>query len=387
MSRSACSRRKAWASATTNVTRRLVDAWSAATCSANERSAPRISSKSTGACRSGSSAGSEPGPACYGRGGDQPTVTDADVVLGRIDPAGFAGGSIALDPAAALDAIRRDVGRTLDMADADAARGIAEIVDETMASAARVHAVENGKDTSGRTMIAFGGAAPLQAARLAGPLGIRRVVIPVDAGVGSAHGFLDAPIAYEVVRTRLARLDALDRGVLDRMFADMRAEAEAVVRLGAPTGDLVETRTAYMRYRGQGHEIAAPLGRGPVDAAALRAAFDATYTALFGRIIPRLEIEAVTWTLALAQHRPPPGRAPVPVPGGKAVPIGTRRMVETETGGIVLADVYARATLVPGATIQGPAAIVESGTTTIVPTGHSARIDADFGIAIEGNAP
>ena len=139
----------------------------------------------------------------------------------------------------------------------EAARGIAEIVDETMASAARVHAVENGKDTAGRTLIAFGGAAPLHAARLAQKLGIRRVVIPPDAGVGSAHGFLDAPIAYEVVRTLLLRLDRLDhRRVWTRLFAEMRAEAEAVVRLGFPTGELAETRTAFMRYRGQGHEVA-----------------------------------------------------------------------------------------------------------------------------------
>ncbi len=153
------------------------------------------------------SAGSDPGPACYARGGAAPTVTDADVLLGRIDPAAFAGGKIALDPARATDAVRATIAAPLGMSVDEAARGIAEIVDETMASAARVHAVENGKDTAGRTLIAFGGAAPLHAARLAQKLGISRVVIPPDAGVGSAHGFLDAPIAYEVVRTLVLRLD------------------------------------------------------------------------------------------------------------------------------------------------------------------------------------
>ena len=253
------------------------------------------------------SAGSEPGPACYSRGGDQATVTDADVALGRIDPAGFAGGSITLDPAKAARAIAKSI--TLDMTEQEAARGIAEIVDETMASAARVHAVENGKDTAGRTMIAFGGAAPLHAARLAGKLGIDRVVIPPDAGVGSAHGFLDAPIAYEVVRTLVVRLGALDQHRIDTMFAAMRDETEAVVRLGAPTGDLQETRTAYMRYRGQGHEIAVPFPAGKADPETLQTAFDTTYTALFGRIIPRLEIEVVTWTLALAQRHDRPDRS------------------------------------------------------------------------------
>ena len=163
-------------------------------------------------------------------------MTDADVVLGRIDLTRFAGGKIALDPARALQAVTETIGAKLSMSVQEAARGIAEIVDETMASAARVHAVENGKETSDRTLIAFGGAAPLHAARLAQKLGIRRVVVPPDAGVGSALGFLDAPIAYEVVRTLLVRLDALEQTTIDTLFADMRAEAEAVVRLGVPLG-------------------------------------------------------------------------------------------------------------------------------------------------------
>ncbi|RZL86629.1 MAG: hydantoinase/oxoprolinase family protein, partial [Variovorax sp.] len=191
------------------------------------------------------SAGSVPGPACYGNGGTEPTVTDADAALGRLDPARFAGGSIPLhiDRAeAALGGIAAAIGSDA----AGAAAGVAEIVDETMASAARVHAVENGKDTAERTLIAFGGAAPLHAARLARKLGMARVVVPVGAGVGSAYGFLRAPIAYEVVRTRHMRLDGFDPALLEALFAAMRAEAEGVVRLGAPTETLVETRTAFM---------------------------------------------------------------------------------------------------------------------------------------------
>ncbi|MSP01393.1 MAG: hydantoinase/oxoprolinase family protein [Acetobacteraceae bacterium] len=331
------------------------------------------------------SAGSEPGPACYSRGGDQATVTDADVALGRIDPDGFAGGSILLDPAKASAAIAKSI--TLDLNEEEAARGICEIVDETMASAARVHAVENGKDTSGRTLIAFGGAAPLHAARLAGKLGIERVVIPLDAGVGSAHGFLDAPIAYEVVRTLLVRLAALDQTLIDTIFAEMRAEAEEVVRLGFSTGELEETRTAYMRYRGQGHEIAVPFPSGKADTETLRVAFDTAYASLFGRVIPRLEIEAVTWTLALSQHHVRPERSIAPLPAGPAQSSGTRRIVESETGERVTALVYARNTLGLGASVAGPAAIVEDGTTTIVPSGRVARIGADREIIIEGYAP
>ena len=329
------------------------------------------------------SAGSDPGPACYARGGAAPTVTDADVVLGRIDPGAFAGGKIALDPLLARAAVMADIGARLDMDAEQAARGIAEIVDETMASAARVHAVENGKDTAGRTLIAFGGAAPLHAVRLAQKLGIARVVIPIDAGVGSAHGFLDAPIAYEVARTFLLQLGGMNAGLIEGLFTDMHAEAEAVVRLGFPTGGLTERRTAFMRYRGQGHEIAVSLDKTGLDPAALRQAFEATYTQLFGRIIPRLEIEAVTWTLALSQPYALPPADPLPPAATRATTVITRRMVEAITGTTHDAPVYARASLRPGAMLDGPAAITEDGTTTIVPSGFAARVAHGGEIVIE----
>ena len=265
----------------------------------------------------------------------------------------------------------------------EAARGIAEIVDETMASAARVHAVENGKDTSGRTLIAFGGAAPLHAARLAQKLGIRRVVVPPDAGVGSALGFLGAPIAYEVVRTLLVRLDALEQTTIDALFAEMRAEAEAVVRLGVPQGALVETRTGFMRYRGQGHEVAVPLPDGTLDPDALRAAFDATYARVYGRVIPRLEVEAVTWTLSLAEPHDLPERLTVPADAGAAAPIGRCRIVEPISGEAVDASLFVRGALLVGARVAGPAVIVEDGTSTIVPSGYVAHIGAADDIVIE----
>ena len=329
------------------------------------------------------SAGSDPGPACYQRGGTSATVTDADVVLGRIDPARFAGGKIALGPALATQAVSTHIGVPLGMTAAEAARGIVEIVDENMASAARVHAVENGKDTTGRTLIAFGGAAPLHAARLARKLGITRVVIPPDAGVGSAHGFLGAPIAYEVARTWLARLDTLDQLTIETLFAEMRAESEAVVRLGVPTGPLTEIRTAFMRYRGQGHEIAVRLTNDGLDRAALRAAFDATYARVFGRVIPRLEIEAVTWTLSLEQPRDPISRTQAVPDAGPATASGTIRLIEPGTGEPVQAAVYTRAALRPGQHLNGPAAVIEDGTTTIIPTGFTARVAPGGDILIE----
>ncbi|MFO1024681.1 MAG: hydantoinase/oxoprolinase family protein, partial [Acetobacteraceae bacterium] len=333
------------------------------------------------------SAGSDPGPACYDRGGTAPTVTDADVVLGRIDPERFADGKIVLRPEQALAAVAAGIGAPLGMDTVEAARGITEIVDETMASAARVHAVENGKDTAGRTLIAFGGAAPLHAARLAQKLGIRRVVIPVDAGVGSAHGFLDAPIAYEVVRTFLVRIQALDPDLVGTLFRDMHAEAEAVVRLGVPAGRLAATRTAYMRYRGQGHEIAVPLDDSDVDPASLRQAFEAAYQRLFGRIIPKLEIEAVTWTLAVAEPHDLPARQSDPPSQIAPAPAGTRRLIESATGEPLEAAVYQRAALPFGARLSGPAAIVEPGTTTIVPSGMTARVAAGGELIIEAPMP
>jgi N-methylhydantoinase A len=235
-------------------------------------------------------------------------------------------------------------------------------------------------------MIAFGGAAPLHAARLAQKLGIGRIVVPVGAGVGSAHGFLRAPIAYEVVRSRHMRLDALDAEALNALFAEMRKEAEAVVRMGAPDAALTELRTAFMRYRGQGHEITVAL---PVrafdaaDAAALRQGFEDAYTALFSRTIPGLEVEAMTWSLALSAARALPSRVPDPPRRSAPPPAGRRRLVDPATGDADDAALYERRALSAGMALAGPALIVEDGTTTIVPRGFSAQINAIGQIILE----
>ena len=320
------------------------------------------------------SSGSAPGPACYGLGGASPTVTDADLLLGRLDPAAFAGGTMPLDETAARAAFA-SLG-------ADAPVGVAEIVDETMASAARVHAVENGEDTAGRTMIAFGGAAPLHAARLAQKLGISRVLVPMGAGVGSAHGFLQAPIGFEVVRTRYTRLDTLDAAALEAMFAEMRAEAEAVVLQAAPRAGLLETRTAFMRYRGQGHEIPVPVPPG-IAAEALHQAFVAAYRQVFGRAIPGLQPEVMTWALALSSPLAPPARlAEAPAVASPAAP-ARRLLTDPATGETDSAAIHARATLLPGAQLTGPALIIEDETTTIVPKHWTARINAGGQIVLE----
>lgn len=332
------------------------------------------------------SAGSMPGPACYGRGGTVPTVTDADLVLSWIDPTRFSGGHITLDAAASHTACDNVVGQPLGMSPPDAALGITEIVTETMANAARVHAVENGKETSGRTMIAFGGAAPLHAARMAQKLGMNRVLVPVGAGVGSAHGFLAAPIGYEVVRTRLFSLNAFDAPLVNGLYDAMRAEAKAVVRLGAPNAALQEVRTGLMRYRGQGHEVAVALPSGPYVAdseAAFRTAFEATYCALYGRTIPKLEIEVLTWTLSLAEAKPLPARIPDPPDAAAPAPSATRRIMDPGVRQMVDAAIYDRASLAPGARISGPAVIMEAETSTLVPQGFRAGPNAAGHILIE----
>src|SRR5438270_119425 len=205
------------------------------------------------------SAGSEPGPASYRRGGTLPTVTDADVALGMIDPAGFAGGTISLNPDLARAALAAAVGDPLGLSPETAAYAVHEMVCENMASAARVHAVERGEVANDHTLIAFGGAAPLHAARVAEKLGLARVVVPPNAGVGSAVGFLVAPISYELVKSRHMRLDNFDFAGASALLAEMSRDARALVEPGARGAPVTERRLVYMRYVGQGHEITVPL--------------------------------------------------------------------------------------------------------------------------------
>ena len=331
------------------------------------------------------SAGAEPGPACYGRGGVEPTVTDADLALGRIDPAAFSGGRLALDRDAATAALERAIGGPLGASVVEAAFGVGEMVDEGMANAARVHAIESGKTLAERTLIAFGGAAPLHAARLAARLGIARVVVPADAGVGSAVGFLRAPVAYEIARGFRQRLGHLDRDAVNRVLAAMRDEAHAIVAAGAPDTRRDETRAAYMRYIGQGHEIAVPLPARPLregDGAAIRAAFEQAYAALYGRAIPDVDIEILSWvvTVSAATETPmPPGAAGEP---HRPEPVARRPVFDPASGETLETAVHQRPGLRPGAVIAGPALIAEDETTTVVPPAFEAAIAADGTIVL-----
>ena len=355
------------------------------------------------------SAGADPGPACYDRGGERPTVTDADVVLGRIDPADFAGGSLQLVPERAVDSIRGAVGRPLKLADPVAALSISEVVDENMANAARVHAVEWGKDVSARTMIAFGGAAPLHAARLAQKLDVDRVIVPTGAGVGSAIGMLRAAVSYEVVRSRYMRLTEFDPRAANALLGEMQAEARAVVLAGVGAdAELEEARHAYMRYVGQGHEIVVPLADrtlASADRETLADAFDTEYARLFSRTLPDQEREVLSWTLTVTARRdssitsttkggtlPPPTAvsvgSPVPQPGGGQGPAAAgRRLFDAIRADYVTATTYRRDDLVQDGVVAGPAVIVEEQTTTVVPDGFQVVVNSLGYLVLERRDP
>ena len=332
------------------------------------------------------SAGAEPGPACYGRGGSEPTVTDADLVLGRIDPAAFSGGRITLDVGAAHGALSDAVGGPLALSASLAALSVSEMVDENMSNAARIHAIESGKDARGRVLIAFGGAAPLHAARVAEKLGIDRILIPAGAGVGSAIGFLRAPISYEIVRSRLARLAAFQAAEINRLFADMRAQAEAIVRSGAGAATLTETRHAFMRYRGQGHEVSVPLpvrSYGSDDGETLAKAFEGAYSTLYSRVIPGVDIEVVSWVLSLGAPVETVVQPAQPVAPYFPDPVGRRALLDA-AGETIEASLHRRVDLRPGARIFGPAIITEDETSTVVSASFEAHVNGFGYIELRG---
>ncbi|CAN7300312.1 hydantoinase/oxoprolinase family protein [Bosea sp. LjRoot9] len=325
------------------------------------------------------SASSEPGPACYGRGGVHPAVTDADVVLGMIDPVAFAGGTIPLDPDLSRKALLADIGEPLGLDAETAAYAVHEMVCENMASAARVHAVERGAVVGDHTLIAFGGAAPLHAARVAEKIGVKRVIVPPNAGVGSAVGFLAAPVSYELVRSRHVRLDAFDGAQVSGLLAEMEQEARALVEPGARGEPVIARRVAFMRYVGQGHEITVTLPSGVLgeqDIPALRSAFEADYAALFARPIPGAAIEILSWSVLVTTQPPKPEMAPRVANSAAPEASGSRAFHDGKAGASIMIPLYRREAMMPGASIAGPAIIAEDETSTFVSMSFDAHIDA-----------
>ncbi len=317
------------------------------------------------------SAGSEPGPACYGRDGKKPAVTDADLILGKLDPDNFAGGSIPLYPEASKAAMDAVIGDRLNMDATEAAWGLAEVVDENMANAARVHAVENGEDLSEYTMIAFGGAAPLHAARLCEKLGVSTCLIPEGAGVGSAIGFLRAPFSFEANRSVFMRMSGFDAARVSVLFTEMEEEATRFVRSCDASADVLTSHRVYMRYAGQGWEIPVDL---PPDLAAapdgdaILALFEAEYTRLFGRVVADMAVEITVWSVNAytATGAAPPEPAPAEVVD---VPMGeTRALFDPGLGRSVDAGLIDRDAMPVGGVVKGPALLTERETTIVVPS-------------------
>ena len=324
------------------------------------------------------SAGSNPGPASYNKGGDKVTVTDADLIMGRINPADFANGEVELNIGLATHALKADIAIPLKLTTEAGASGISQIVDENMANAASVHAIELGKRLDSRVMIAFGGAAPLHACQLAETLNIKKIIIPSGAGVGSAIGFLKADIAYEVARSFYMDLRSFEPDTINNLFETMRSEAEEVVKRGTDTEQLTEKRTAFMRYRGQGHEIPVPitdLFLTSADKEVLVDTFEAEYERLFGRIIPNLTAEVMTWSLTLSTNRKLKESISTFKRTNKPKPTSKRRVFSVSLNKYQEIPTYQRELLAPGNWMPGPNLITENGTSTYVSENFCAYVN------------
>ena len=324
------------------------------------------------------SAGADPGPACYGRGGTHPAVTDANLSLGRYEPDLFAGGALKLHVQPALDALSRDVGQRLGLPPEMAGLGVVEMVDENMANAARIHAIESGKSYGGRAIIAFGGGGPVHGYRVAEKIGVNRMLVPSGAGVGSAIGFLRAPVGYEVVKSLYQRFRSFDVGAVNALLGAMSAEARRVVAEGAFGAELAEHRLAFMRYVGQGHEISVALPSRALtaeDIPVIRAAYDAEYTRFYDRPVPGSDVEILAFAVTVAtvpeEVLPVAEVADAPAPA----PIRVQQVRDTATGEVAPWEVYDRPAMPPGCTVPGPCIVAEAETSTLVGPGWRCRVD------------
>ncbi|MEL7297102.1 MAG: hydantoinase/oxoprolinase family protein [Pseudomonadota bacterium] len=332
------------------------------------------------------SAASEPGPACYQRGGTGAAVTDADLVLGKLAADQFAGGKIQLSRQAAEAALSVHVGDCLSLDATAVAFGVCEVVDENMANAARVHAVENGEDVSSLTLIAFGGAAPLHAGRLCEKLGIERWLVPAHAGVGSAVGFLMAPFSFEASRGDFSALSSLVATEVQLLLGALKTEAEDFVRSCGTTARLSFSVSAYLRYQGQGWEVTVLLPESFIasaDIAVLQSEFEASYQRRFGRLVEAQPIEVTGWSVT--------AETPIETPE-LVVPAGDTSRVQAERV-YPLFDarekVYQEAghfwwqDLAAGDIVDGPAVILDCETTIVVPDGHRATQQMDGALSVQ----
>ncbi len=331
------------------------------------------------------SAGADPGPVCYGRGGTQSTVTDADLVLGYLDPAFFLGGRMGLHVDAAREAIEREIAAPLGLSVEEAALGIHTIVNENMANAARVHAVERGKDPSPLPLVAFGGAGPVHATGVARALGAAVVVAPRDAGVMSAFGFLTAPLAFEFVQSWRCELDKADLHAVNRFLERMEAQGAALLgEAGLAPEQLTYDRFADLRYLGQGHEVRVRLPPGELDSvSSLVDRFEREYELLYGRRGPSVGVEAITWRVVSSGPRPNLQTAASSELGSGEPIRGLRRAYFASLGGYVDTPVYDHYALPLGFVFSGPAVVEERESTLVVSPGDQALVLDDLSVRVE----
>ncbi len=328
------------------------------------------------------SSGADPGPACYGQGGTQPTVTDADVVLGYLNPDYFLGGRIHLDYAAAETAVQQGIARPLGVDVTTAAHGIYQVVNENMISATRVHVAERGVDPRTLKLIAFGGAGPVHAHEIARALKMKGYVCPAGAGVTSALGFLTAPVAFEFARTFMAEIKPQTLAELDALYTELEAEGRAtLLEAGVAEDEIVFTHRADLRHRGQGHEIVvtfpyAKLAQVDLDKE-LRPLFYARYSEIYGYAHRHLPVEIATCRLTASGPRPRITLAEIESSDAPADAArkGSRQAYFAELGGFVETPVYDRYHLTAGMTFTGPAIVEEKDSTAVIGPGATVTID------------
>jgi len=325
------------------------------------------------------SSSAEPGPACYGRGGKEPTVTDADLLLGYLNADYFLGGRMKLDRTAAEQSIRARVAEPLGIDLGRAAQGINEVVNQSMAQAARIHIIERGEDPRRFALVAFGGAGPVHAYAIARLLKLQRVIVPPAAGITSALGLLEAPRAFDYSQTYVCRITNTDWAHIDELYQVMERRAlEEMDSAGVHRDEVTFSRAADMRYVGQGHEIPVSLPeRGEATTEAILEAFYDTYKRLFGRHITDVPVEALVWRLRAAGPTP---ELRFQFSGAEAAGLesstGTSRQVYfAELRGMVDTPVLNRYELRPGERLQGPAVIEERESTIVVGPQADAVVD------------
>ena len=325
------------------------------------------------------SAGAVPGPACYGQGGEEPTVTDVALVLGYLDPAAKLGGTVALHLDLAEAAIQKFIADPLGMTLIEAASGVYRIVCESMASSAKVHAVEKGKDIRRYILVAFGGAGPMHAREIARRLGCGQLLVPPNAGVFSAVGLLVAPVMTDAVRTFYTRVEGADWAEIDRIYDDLaKLTSRALIQTGIPREEIEFERSADMRYVGQGFEVTTPLpvafGTGTTEAA-VQSFYD-IYDELFSHHLTNVDVEALTWRLrATAPSPSPPISRRANGADTSGTPESKRRVYFPDSGEFHEVPVFDDATLSVGRELEGPALIEQSGCTTVI--GPNERFTAD----------